>query len=422
MLKSNDTDFMNKIKVMNGNYDKNNDIQVKEKIIKANMDLSYYINIKCMTLQELNEFKKNKLFEYCNSLNSVDEFTTIKDVKVNGINITRRYIIHLYSMETKDNDRYKEYAECKILKEHMDIYLEKKALLKSRKDLLFEYCNNLNSIDEFTDISNIEINGINITKTYLLHLYRMKSKNDVKYKEYTECKILKEHMDNYLANKEKKTFTLKDKWELFYKYCDKEKKVPPYTFIYDGCDIGKFYVNIRRPIQNNKDNRYIELSKYDFIKNDIDEMLEKRLKTGTFEVMANKLFEYCNKNGIPTRKTDEILFNWIREQLKRLDEETEIGKYKYNYLSQNKIVKDYLEKQKTTIRRCDKWAINYNKMKEFIEKYKRLPNRSKKNTLEERKLAHWYQEAKSRTENNKMSLEKIKSYKELNDLALKICI
>lgn len=66
-------------------------------------------------------------------------------------------------------------------------------------------------------------------------------------------------------------------------------------------------------------------------------------------------------------------------------------------MSQNKIIKGYLEKQKTTIRRSDKFDINYNKMKEFIEKYKRLPCRSKKNTEEERKLADWYQEAKSRT-------------------------
>jgi superfamily II DNA or RNA helicase len=167
MLKSNDTGFINKIKIINGNYDKNNNTKVNEKIVKANIDLSYYINIKCMTLQELNEFKKAKLFEYCNKLNSVNEFTTIKGVKVNGINITKRYIIHLYSMETKDNDRYKEYAECKILKEHMDIYLERKALFKTRKDLLFNYCNKLKSIDDFTDVSHIEINGINITKNYL---------------------------------------------------------------------------------------------------------------------------------------------------------------------------------------------------------------------------------------------------------------
>jgi hypothetical protein len=323
------------------------------------------------------------------------------------------------NIKSKDDIMYKEYSECKILKEHMDNYLAKKELLKTRKELLFDYCNNLKSVDEFKNCMNIELNGLNITKTYLSHLYRMKSKDDLMYQEYSECKILKEHMDNYLANIKKGSISLEDKWNLFYEYCDNERKVPPSTFEYNGFDIGKFYANIRRPIESNKDVRYIELSKYEFIKNDIDKMLQKRSKTGTFEVMANKLFEYCDKYGLPTRTTNEILYNWFREQLKRIDENTELSKYKFDYLSKNKLVKDYLDEQQNSIRKRDKWVINFNKVKEFIEKNKRLPCRSKKNGEDEIKLGQWIQEAKSRYDKKLLSDKKRELFKELNDLILK---
>lgn len=349
ILKSNDIQFSNKIKVMNGNYEKNGDIKMKEKIIKANMEIMNYVDVKCMTFTELNEFKKKLLFEYCNKLNSVDEFKNIGNIRINGINITRRYQLHLYNITSKDNFRYKEYSECKILKEHMDIYLE---------------------------------------------------------------------------NKENTLFTTEDKKKLLFEYCNNEKKVPLSIFIYKGCNIGEFYINIKKPIKSNLDLKYIDFSINEYIKTDIDNMIKKRetkYKPEEFELMANKLFEYCDKYGFPTNSGDQRLYKWICAQRNRLRDD-EVGKYKYQYLSKNILVKDYLDEkinqnnnnlEMNFVKKCDEWMLSFNKVKDFVNKYKRIPKRSKESDKEEFKLASWVSRIKS--EKDKLSDERIKLLESLDN-------
>jgi hypothetical protein len=125
------------------------------------------------------------------------------------------------------------------------------------------------------------------------------------------------------------------KKKMLFEYCDKEKKVPLSVFMYNGVNIGTYYIGIKKKIMSEKDKRYADYSKNKFIKEDIDKMFVKREtkhKPENFEKMANDLFEYCNKKGFPTNSGNQRLNKWICAQRKRLRND-EVGKYKYNYLS-----------------------------------------------------------------------------------------
>jgi superfamily II DNA or RNA helicase len=68
LLKSNDNKFNKKISINNdnyGSYDKNNKT-IDKNIIDANNDFIEFININCLTEEEIWEKKKELLFEFCN--------------------------------------------------------------------------------------------------------------------------------------------------------------------------------------------------------------------------------------------------------------------------------------------------------------------------------------------------------------------
>ena len=77
MLKNNDVDFDKKIRIIDNNYEtyyKNEDNNLSN-INKYSIDneIIQKINIKCLTVEELWEFKKNILFEYCNIFKKIPE-------------------------------------------------------------------------------------------------------------------------------------------------------------------------------------------------------------------------------------------------------------------------------------------------------------------------------------------------------------
>ncbi len=347
LLKTNDVNFREKIKIINGDYEKNCNKKILEKIVKANMEIANYVDVKCMTLSELCKYKKQLLFEYCNKLKSVDELKNVKDLQINGLNVGSRYLTHLYT---------------------------------------------INSVDH------------------------------IKYKEYSECKILKEHMDIYLKNKENDILSGNDKKELLFEYCNKEGKVPSSTCIYNGVNIGNYYINIKKKIKSCEDKRYCEFAINKLIQEDIEKMFQKREikeKVEPFEVMADKLIEYCEKYGFPTSSTDKRLWSWIKAQRNRLRSD-DIGNYKYNYLSKNDLIKEFLDKNvneedgkiviNEPVTKTDLWINNFTKVKAFVDKYKKIP-RSVKNNQEEIELGQWVR--RNKCCKNKLSDDKIEMLESL---------
>ncbi len=72
LFKENDYNFHKKIKVIGSNYDKKSgNLNETNKIIINNKNYLDYIEIKCMSVNEIWEFKKNLLFEYCDINNKV---------------------------------------------------------------------------------------------------------------------------------------------------------------------------------------------------------------------------------------------------------------------------------------------------------------------------------------------------------------
>ncbi len=257
MLKSNDTDFMNKIKVMNGNYDKNNDIQVKEKIVKANMDIMKYVDVKCMTLQERWQFMFNQVIDYYNSNKSLPEngdlYQWLRSQKKrihkgeqNLYNRLSKYQFILDFINQKTRNTYEE----------------------SKEELFNHYSKPNMAVPIYTTRLGKWYNDIKCKK--------INSVSDWYYIDLSTNKYVKENLDNYLLTKEKnkknprKTF--QESLEIFFDECKITNEIPQKR----KSKIGMWYADRKKNIIDENSFEYIELSKMDMVKKDLDIFLNKK--------------------------------------------------------------------------------------------------------------------------------------------------
>ena len=120
LLKENDIDFIKKISIINSDYevqDKND-----EKIEEKNKKLVEFINIKCLSPDEMWEMKYNLLVEYVNKHNKMP--TSIEKYKNIGIG---KWVSHCKEkINNIDNKFYKKMCKNEIIKKSLDDYLENK--------------------------------------------------------------------------------------------------------------------------------------------------------------------------------------------------------------------------------------------------------------------------------------------------------
>ena len=174
MLKNNDIDFNKKIKILNNNYDTyyyDKQLLKESNINKYSIDneLIQNINIKCLTLEELWEFKKDLLFEYCNNYKRIIEQNIIyknqkignwyKSQKMKIINdITNNSII--YNELIKNIYVKKDLENINYIEENTEETINTDKLIF--KDFLKKYSKVPNQfIDDFfnlMDYKNIESN------------------------------------------------------------------------------------------------------------------------------------------------------------------------------------------------------------------------------------------------------------------------
>ena len=121
LLKNNDIDFHKKIKVMNGEYDKNNNKEMIEMKKIENKKLDEYLKVKCMSLNDIWEMKKNLLFEFIKINERIPSF---KDVNNKG----KWLYYNINKIKSINDTIYIKFSENLILKNFIDLYIDKKKI------------------------------------------------------------------------------------------------------------------------------------------------------------------------------------------------------------------------------------------------------------------------------------------------------
>jgi superfamily II DNA or RNA helicase len=134
LLKNNDIEFTKKIKILNSNYTENYDSETKKKELIVNENINNFIKVKCKSYEEIWEFKKELLFNFCN----VNKRIPIKDEEYENINLEKWYDIQKKYIKSKECNFYEKLSINEYLKNDIDYYLGKKIENKNIKNFNFE--------------------------------------------------------------------------------------------------------------------------------------------------------------------------------------------------------------------------------------------------------------------------------------------
>ncbi len=204
LLKENDIEFNKKIKMINMNYDKNGKNELKIEENEKNIKLNQFINVKCLTVEELWEYKKNLLFEFVEKNGRVPtkyEFSWYKNQKK--------------KIKNEDAEIYKKLSINLIIKQNLIEYLIKKEENKKKiilsweesKDLLFKFVKDNNKLPPTNFKEYVwYLNQKTLIKSVESNLYINLSVNN----------IIKNDLDKYLTKNKKKTWD--ESKELLFNY------------------------------------------------------------------------------------------------------------------------------------------------------------------------------------------------------------
>jgi hypothetical protein len=204
LLKENDIEFNRKIKIIGSNYEKNDNIEKINKVKLNNKNYLDYINIKCMSLDDIWEMKKNLLFEFCDINKRVPKSTEkYKEYNIGSWLHDRKKKINNYN-----NDFYKILSVNDIVKNELDRYIADKEKNKDKiklsfeesKNLLFEFCNIKNRVPK----KNEKYKEYNISSFLQNQKKKINNYNDDFYKILSVNNIVKKELDRYILDKNKR--------------------------------------------------------------------------------------------------------------------------------------------------------------------------------------------------------------------------
>jgi superfamily II DNA or RNA helicase len=343
LLKENDIDFIKKIQVINSDYDTQH--EQKDIIESNNKNLIEFINVKCLSLNEIWEMKYNLLIEYVEKHKKTPTKKTIEK----NIDIYKWFCHQKNKINSDKDDTYIKMSNNNIIKICLNNYLNKKNEQSFEKMLkvLFKYVELNNKIPSCGE----NYDDVNIYKWYHYQKTKIKNNKDEIYLKMSHNNIIKTHLDKYL-NKEKKNFTFEEKMEILFEYVKFNKKAPECKEQYLNINLGSWLQTQKNKITSNKNDKYIKLSKNKIIKNSLDNYLKKEHKKNlTFDEWMNILTKYIifnNKMPICEEKYENVnLGAWVNHQkMKIISNEDEL----YKLMSKNQVVKicldKYLKKEK----------------------------------------------------------------------------
>ncbi len=175
-----------------------------------------------------------------------------------------------------------------------------------KKDLLFEYCDNIKGPLKG---NSVEYKGCNLSGWFKDQKYNIKSKNDELYKKLSQNEYVKISLDDNLlrASEIKDVVILKkdEKTKLLFEYYDKKnngqlekssEKLEEYRVL------EQWLTDKKKKITSEDDDEYKLLSQNKYVKISIDNKLEVSKKRGgeknlTYDEGEKLLIEFCNEDG-----------------------------------------------------------------------------------------------------------------------------
>jgi len=341
LLKDSDIEFSKKIKIIGSNYDNIININEKEKIIINNKNFNAYINVKCISLQDIWNDNKNLLFKFCEENKRCPTRRKKYETKIG------RWLSSQKSkLNNITNEIYIELSVNEYVKKSLDKYLLEKNKDKDKlthdemKNLLFEFC------DENKKCPTKREQNINKSVYKWLSAQKSKLNNitDEIYIELSENEYVKKSLDKYLLDKDK--LNQSDMKNLLFEFCNENKKCPSYRDTYKYKNVGVFLQNKKTKLNNITDEIYIELSENEYVKKSLDKYLNNKLTEIDMETdMKTLLFKFCNENKkCPTYKEKYINKNvgmFLQNKKTKLNNITDKI---YIELSENEYVKKSLDK------------------------------------------------------------------------------
>ena len=350
MLKDNDVEFNKKIVFINGNYDNNDSKIIIEKFNNKNKEFIDYINLKCLSIEDIWSIKKNLLFDYCNEYNSLP----VQKKKYKNYDIGSWFQSQKLNIKNKEDEKYKILSENNIVKKSIDDYFDFKELNKDKKNLNFEEWKNL--LFEFCNINKRKPKHNEVFKEHNIGMWlnNIKKKidnNDNKiYKILSENEIIKNALDKSLLHNKWHHLNYENWKDLLFDYCNENNSLPVQKKKYKNYDIASWLQWQKINIKNKEDEKYKILSQNKIVKKSLDDYFDfKELNKDkiilNFEEWKNLLFEYCDINKHIPKHNDVYkehnIGMWLNNIKKKIDNnDNEI----YKILSENEIIKKNIDK------------------------------------------------------------------------------
>src|SRR5579862_483652 len=328
----------------------------KNKYVKK--DLIQYLEVKNKNKDKKKltfDQSRQLLFKYCNENKKIPP----REEQYENMNLGIWYHNQKKKINNSENKYYIILLKNKYVKKDLYRYLEVKNKDKNKltfdqsKELLFKYCDENKKFPQDKE----QYENVNLAMWYKNQKNKISDSEGKLYKILAENKYVKEKLDKYLAaknkNKNKNKLTFEQSKKLLFKYCNKNKKMPLRKETYKNINLGTWYRHQKEKIDDSENKMFIILSENKYVKEDLIRNLEIKTKNKdkkklTFDQLAQLLFKYCNENKkVPSHKElyeNVNLGTWYHNQKNRMDNsENKLCKL-YKFFTENKYVKENLDK------------------------------------------------------------------------------
>lgn len=404
ILKENDIDFYKKIKVMNGDYDKQGDMRRREYIEKENNEIIEYVNVKCIRYMDRWEVKRQLLFKFCEE----NKRCPTKSEIYNDIRIGKWLQTQKRIMESNNSDIYRKLSINEYVKKSIDYYLENRVVNKKKilltwdesKNLLFEYCHEFREVPSHSKIYKERHVGLWLQD----QKKKIKSVESDIYQKLVENHYVKRSLDEFLG--------IIDVWEewkiLLFEFCDKNNRICTGSEKYKEKNIGQWYQDQKKKITSNESDIYKKLSLNEYVKDSLDEFLKNKEKNKdkimlSWDEWKKLLFEFCSEKGRTPHATEKYkdcnLGMWFNITQRRNIKSIESDVYKK--LSIIPCVKENLDIfLRTKEENKDKKKISWEKSKmllfEFCDENRRCPVNEE--CFRDYNITRWFNDQKAKIE------------------------
>ncbi len=222
-------------------------------------------------------------FEYANTNNKAPHYQEI----YKGYPIGAWYRQKRKEIRSKEDEKYIKLSENPIIKNDLENMFKKKDIPidsinsitveknMSRAEsikLLIKYVNEFGHCPA----SSEKYSNYSLGK-FFAHLKSNSIESDKSdiYKELSVYPVIKENLDKYLEDKNKK-ISFDDGLKLCVEYVNEQNTVPNINTVYKDFSLGKWYSQQKKDIKTKTDKKYICMGVNQIIKTDLDKLFSKR--------------------------------------------------------------------------------------------------------------------------------------------------